>query len=112
MNGSYSVLIVDDEEELCTSLAELFSARGFNTKYTTLPKEVSSILEKYYPDIMLMDLRMPEIGGLDLLKSVRSTHPDLPVIMVSGYGSIDSVIKSMKYGDFYFTCCCMLVGFI
>jgi DNA-binding NtrC family response regulator len=53
-------------------------------------------------DLILMDVRMPALGGIDLLKILRKTHPLLPVIMISGYASVESAVRAMKYGALNF----------
>jgi DNA-binding NtrC family response regulator len=102
MSGRHTILIVDDEEELCSSLAEILTAQGYTALFTTRPGETEGILARESVDLVVMDVRMPGIGGVDLLKQLRESHDDLPVIMISGYGSIESVTRCMKYGALNF----------
>lgn len=99
---AWTLLIVDDEKEMCSSLSELFSAKGFLVETTSSPKEVINILQNKRVDLILMDVRMPEIGGISLLKTIRDSWASLPIIMISGYASIENVVQSMRYGALNF----------
>jgi DNA-binding NtrC family response regulator len=96
--GAPAILIVDDEQEMCSSLEEIMRDEGFRAYSTTSPSSVDSILTSQKIDLMLMDIRMPEIGGVDLLRKVKDSHPTMPVIMITGYPSIDTAVRAMKYG--------------
>jgi DNA-binding NtrC family response regulator len=92
------ILIVDDELELCLSLKELLTDEGFHCEYETDPREVLPLLEKNDIALVLLDIRMPAIGGIDLLKILRSRFPDLPVIIISGHATVDTAVRAMKHG--------------
>jgi len=98
----FTVLIVDDEREVCLSLAEVLQSKGYVTLYEDDPLQVLTLLGRENVDLILMDVRMPTIGGIDLLKIIRKTHPLLPVIMISGFASVESAVRSMKYGALNF----------
>lgn len=93
-----TILIVDDELELCLSLKELLCDEGFYCEYETDPREVLPLIEKRDIGLVLLDIRMPEIGGIDLLKILKSRFPDLPVIIISGHATVDTAVRAMKYG--------------
>jgi two-component system response regulator AtoC len=99
---NYTVLVVDDELEMCLSLSELLKARGFGVVYTTNPSDVYGIFNEHKIDLIIMDIRMPEIGGLNLLKQLRVETHNIPVIMISGYPSVENIVSSMKYGALNF----------
>jgi DNA-binding NtrC family response regulator len=98
----FTVLIVDDEREVCLSLAEVLQSKGYTTLSRGDPREVLSLLARTAVDLILMDVRMPELGGIDLLKIIRKTHPLLPVIMISGFASVENAVRAMKYGALNF----------
>jgi two-component system response regulator AtoC len=98
----FTALIVDDEEEFAASLSKLLRTKGYESLYVTEPLEVEQVLRGHEIDIMLMDIRMPHLGGMDLLKRVRELQPSLPVIMMTGYPSIESAVLAMKYGALNF----------
>lgn len=99
---AYRILIVDDENEMCISLAEILEANGFETIYETNPKNVESILRIENIDLVLMDIKMPEITGIDLLKRIKHNGQSIPIIMITGHPSIENAVKSMKYGALNF----------
>jgi DNA-binding NtrC family response regulator len=92
------VLIVDDEIEMCRSLEEILQQDGFRTTSTTDPSTVTSLSSSEHFDAVLLDVKMPEINGIDLLRSLVEAHPNVPVIMITGYPSVDTAVRAMKYG--------------
>jgi DNA-binding NtrC family response regulator len=98
----FTILIVDDEREVCLSLAEVLQSKGYQTLHEDNPLKVLALLGRESIDLILMDVRMPELGGIDLLKIIRKTQPLLPVIMISGYASVESAVRAMKYGALNF----------
>jgi DNA-binding NtrC family response regulator len=95
---AFTVLIVDDEREMCASLAEIFSSYGFQSTFTTDPLAVPSLLAASRVDLIVMDIRMPQLHGVDLLKRIKSRDRAIPVIMITGYPSFESAVESMRYG--------------
>lgn len=100
---SYQILIVDDEKEFCVSLSELLKDEGYEALYTVEPRETLSILAREQVQLVIMDVRMPWIGGIDLLKLVHRSNPETKVIILTGHPSVDNAVQAMKYGavNFY-----------
>ncbi len=98
MTMQYKILVVDDELGMCKSLCETFESDGFLASYTSNPLNVDNILKKENIDLIIMDIKMPNIGGMDLLKIIKEKDPSIPIIMITGYPSIESAVESMKYG--------------
>jgi len=94
----FNILIVDDEEEICISLSRLLQARGYKCRYCTASTDVLEELEHNLTDLILMDIRMPAMSGIDLLKILRKTHPSLPIAIISGHASIGEAVEAMRYG--------------
>lgn len=92
------ILIVDDELKMCHSLGELLNERGFATAHCTDASRVPHMLEGDRFDLMVLDIRMPGVGGIDVLRNLRASDPRLPVIMVTGFPSIEVAVEAMKYG--------------
>lgn len=81
------VLLVDDEEELSLVMAERLQLRGFDAEGVTSGEEaLERLLEKAF-DVAVIDIKMPGIGGLDLMKEIQKKHPDTKVILFTGHGS-------------------------
>ena len=99
----YTILLVDDELEMCLSLSELLDDEGYCTRYTTDPLETLRILKQDKIDLIIMDVKMPEISGIDLLQQVKKLHESIAILMISGYPTVENAVKSIKYGavNFY-----------
>ncbi|MCK4576789.1 sigma-54-dependent Fis family transcriptional regulator [candidate division WOR-3 bacterium] len=93
-----SILIVDDDEYILDSFSQLIALKGY-TSYTALNgKKALDILSKKKVDVILTDMKMPEMDGMALLKTVKSKYPDINVIIITGYGAIDDAVGAMKQG--------------
>ena len=99
----YPILIIDDEVEMCLSLAEFLRSKGYATLHTTNPLDVTRILQSEKVGLIIMDIKMPEMGGIDLLKVIKTSDPSLAVIMITGYPTVENAVRAMKYGavNFY-----------
>lgn len=93
-----TILIVDDEIQLCISLSKLLKARGYSPIYTIDTDQVMGILKLENISLVITDLKMPGMSGIDLIRLIRTEYSELPIIMVSGYASVDNVVKAMRYG--------------
>ena len=94
----FTVLIVDDEEEMCLSLSELLLANDLHARYATNPIEVPSIIKSKPIDLIIMDIKMPSLCGLDLLQMIKEFNASIPIIMITGYPSVENAVLAMKYG--------------
>jgi DNA-binding NtrC family response regulator len=93
-----SILIVDDEIRMCRSLSEILCNYGHVAEYATRPREALTVIAEKELDLVLLDIRMPERSGLELLKCIKNKQYYLPVIIITGYPSIEYGVQSMKYG--------------
>lgn len=94
------VLIVDDEEELVSALEERLNLRGFEAKGVTNGADALSYLDSTPCDAVLLDVKMPEIGGLEVIRRIKKMKPGLEVILLTGHGSAQDVEKGMELGAF------------
>ncbi|OFY09106.1 MAG: hypothetical protein A2X11_02410 [Bacteroidetes bacterium GWE2_42_24] len=103
MKETLSILIVDDEQSYRNELTEFFSDNQFHVHTAALPSEALRVLTTNDIDIVVLDIRLPEMSGLDLLRLIKSDYPDIEIIMISGHGDMDSVIQAMRNGatDFF-----------
>jgi DNA-binding response OmpR family regulator len=81
------VLLVDDEEEFVTTLAERLELRGIHSQIATSGESALETLETSLPHVVVLDVLMPGLGGVDVLQRIKSKHPHLPVILLTGRGS-------------------------
>jgi DNA-binding NtrC family response regulator len=94
------VLIVDDEPEMVESTARLLTLAGHRCTTTTVAEEALASLESQGPDVLLTDLKMPGMEGLELLRRAHRIDPDLPVIVITAFASIESAVGAVKEGAF------------
>ena len=94
------VLIVDDEEELAKTIAERLEIRGIKCKTVSESDKALDLIKSQPPDVVVLDLMMPGIGGLGILKQIKSLDINVPVILLTGYGSKDMTIEGMNLGAF------------
>jgi DNA-binding NtrC family response regulator len=91
-------LVIDDEQIVLDSVGTLLRDEGFNVDVSLNGREgLDWAIERKY-DVILSDIRMPDIGGMRVLRDVKRLHPSLPVIMITGYASVDSAVQAMKLG--------------
>lgn len=81
------IMVVDDERDILTCLDEVLTAEGYRVTCVVSGGEALDLLSQDAPDLVMLDLRMPGMNGLEVLQSIRRTHRDLPVIVCSALGS-------------------------
>jgi signal transduction histidine kinase/FixJ family two-component response regulator/molybdopterin converting factor small subunit len=92
-----TLLIVDDEEGICKVLSITLSDSGYKVFTAKNGQEALKIFEKIKPPIVLTDIKMPVMDGIDLLRQIKRVNPDTEVIMITGHGDMELAIKSLKY---------------
>jgi len=97
-----AVLIVDDESTIIDSLEGILSDDGFEVIHAYNGYEALKKIESHAPDIVLLDIWMPGMDGIDTLKEIKKMTPNLPVVMITGHGSIESAVDATKSGAFDF----------
>ncbi|VFQ43412.1 response regulator [Desulfoluna butyratoxydans] len=92
------VLLIDDEQEFVTTLAERLDIRGFATATAQDGDTGLSLIRQKAFDVVILDLLMPGMNGLETLKHIRHIAPDLPVILLTGHGSTREGMEGMRLG--------------
>ena len=92
------VLLVDDEADFLTTLAERLEARGLKVSTAASGEDAVGKVDDQNFDLIVLDLAMPGIDGLETLKQIKAKQPDAEIIMLSGQGSIKTSIEAMKLG--------------
>jgi two-component system nitrogen regulation response regulator NtrX len=95
-----SILIVDDEPSILQSLSGLLSDEGFAVITAATGYEALKIIDAESPDLVLLDIWMPGIDGIETLKEIKKVNPHIQVIIISGHGSIETAVKATKLGAF------------
>jgi PAS domain S-box-containing protein len=94
------LLIVDDEPELMTALCDMLAERGFATDGCATAEEALTVLERDEFDLLLTDLMMPGMSGIELLRAASRIDPDLVGIVMTGQGTVQTAVEAMKLGAF------------
>ena len=94
------ILIVDDEETLCYFLKESLEEKGYQVVTTHTAGEGLKVAARQQTDLVLLDLKLPDGNGLDVLGEIRKTDSDLPVIVLTGHAAVESAVQAMKLGAY------------
>ena len=97
-----TILVVDDEESVRRSIADVLADEGHRPVLAAGADEADREITAQIPDLVLLDVAMPGRDGLELLESLRSSHPQLPVVMMSGHGTIETAVRATKLGAYDF----------
>ncbi len=92
------ILVVDDEAVVRNGIKRALEGRGTETVLAADGKEALALLDHREFDLVLLDIRMPEMDGMSALRQIQSRHPDTPVIMITGYPTIDTAVECTKLG--------------
>ncbi|QLA16139.1 response regulator [Desulfolutivibrio sulfoxidireducens] len=96
------LLLVDDEENFVNTLAERMKMRDVPSKVVFNGEQALEAVKTEAPDVMVLDLRMPGIDGMDVLRKVRKTHPNVQVIILTGHGTDLDEEEARKLGAFHY----------
>ncbi len=96
------ILICDDEDGMRRYLGKMLKNWGYQTEGFASPLLLLKSLQELdsYADLLLLDVKMPEMDGIEVLKQLKNSHPQLPVIMMTGHGTIESAVEAMKIGAY------------
>lgn len=94
------VLVVDDEALIRTMMSELLKRRGYNVAAAEDGKTALSLIQQQPYDLILLDLKLPDMGGIDVVQQAREYQPDSAVIILTGHGSLNSAINALHLGVF------------
>jgi len=100
--SSGKVLIVDDEKVAMKNLEHVMKKEGYAVTATQSGGNALALLEKQAFDVVLTDLRMEKVDGMQILKRCRENHPDTEVILITGFATLESAVEAMKHGAFFY----------
>ena len=100
--SSGKVLIVDDEKVAMKNLEHVMKKEGYAVTATQSGGNALALLEKQSFDVVLTDLRMEKVDGMQILKRCRENHPDTEVILITGFATLESAVEAMKHGAFFY----------
>ena len=100
MHNKIKILILDDEKQFTEELSGFFLGSDFESFEANTAEEGRNILSNHEIDLLILDVRLPGVNGLDILKEVKIQYPAMEVIIISAHGEMDTVIKAMRLGAF------------
>lgn len=101
-SGDSSILVVDDEEGIRESVREILTDEGYRVIEASDGSKVLELIRKERPRLVLLDIWMPKIDGIGLLKEIKKQEPEVNVVMISGHGNIHTAVAATKLGAFDF----------
>ncbi|MEW6220006.1 MAG: sigma-54 dependent transcriptional regulator [Thermodesulfobacteriota bacterium] len=95
---SHKILVIDDEQHMRLALLEALRRGGYDVLLAEDGRFALEMVARERPDLVISDIRMPEMDGLELLARIRETDASLPVVMITGYGTVETAVQAMKLG--------------
>jgi two-component system nitrogen regulation response regulator GlnG len=95
-------LLADDDQKVRVTAAEVLAAEGFDVVTAGNGDEAMEVFTASSPDVVIVDLKMPGIGGLEVLRRVKAKAPEVPVILITGYGEVKTAVEAMRSGAYDF----------
>jgi len=102
MVAEYTVLVVDDEEVIREGYSRVLRAEGFRILTASNGEEALRLMASEDVSVILCDFKMPVMGALEVLDETTVKYPDVPVIVITGYGTVDKIVECMRKGAHYF----------
>ena len=100
MQETPHILLIDDEERMLAMLEKVLTRKGYMVCTCSEGKEALRLLEEQSFDVVVTDLRMPEVSGMEILRMVKEFSPETMVVMMTAFGSVDSAVEAMKAGAY------------
>lgn len=97
---THKILIVDDEQNMRVALFEALSRNGHEVAVAENGRMALEMISRQPPDLVVTDIKMPGMDGLELLRQIKSQLPELPVVIMTGFATVDSAVEAMKQGAF------------
>lgn len=97
-NSNYTILIIDDDKSVRQSFVSYLQDSDFNVREEPDAGAALKLFDEFIPDLVITDLKMPGMGGLSLLRSIKQRYSDLPVIVISGAGVMNDVVDALRLG--------------
>lgn len=102
MHKHGKILIVDDEKITLKNLEHVMKKEGYDVVGTDRGPHALKLLEEQYFDVVLTDMKMEKVDGMQILERCHELHPDTEVIVITGYATLGSAVDTMKKGAFYY----------
>ena len=98
--NSARILVVDDERIVCAGCKKILDEAGYQVKTSLSARNALDMLNEEPFDIVITDIKMPELSGIELLEIIRKEYPEITVIVITGYSTVETAVEAMKLGAF------------
>ena len=103
IDGSYNILVVDDDKNICKIIEiNLKKNKAYEVNAVTSGEACLKLISEQIPDLILLDIQMPGIDGIETLKRIKDHEPRIPVVMMSAHATVEKAVKSMQLGAYDF----------
>lgn len=92
------IIVIDDEEGMCWAVARALQEEGYFVRTAPSGPDGLTLVEREGADLVLLDIRMPRMSGLEVLKRIKLLHPAMPVIIMTGFGSMPTALEAIEKG--------------
>lgn len=96
------ILVIDDEAIVRTSCERTLAPEGYELTLAVSGKEGLEVLERERFALVLLDLKMPDIDGIEVLNKIKATWPETKIVMITGYSTVDTAVQALRLGAFNF----------
>jgi two-component system nitrogen regulation response regulator NtrX len=96
------ILVIDDEKNICRSMEMILTSEGYQVKTAGTAANGIEIIEKSHPNVVFLDVKLPDTDGLILLKKIKEKYPDVEVVMISGHATLSMAVEATKSGAYDF----------
>ncbi|MFQ5997223.1 MAG: response regulator, partial [Dehalococcoidales bacterium] len=96
MNQKESILIVDDDESTSTTLSFIFKEKGYQTETVGTGQGALEKAQKRFFNLVLLDIKLPDMEGVELLAPLKKMHPDMVILMVTAYASLETAVQALN----------------
>ena len=100
MSSKARILIIDDDLDMLENYDRMLGRLGYDCITLQNPLDVDNVVHQRQPDVVLSDLKMPQKDGIQIVRQLRQSHPEIPVILITAYGTISSAVQAVQEGAF------------
>ena len=97
-----NILVVDDQDSIRHFVSKALQDEGYTVQTTGSVRETRQVLEHDLPDLLLLDLKLPDGTGIELLREIKRAHPEVPVILMTAFGEVETAVEAMSAGAYWF----------
>lgn len=94
------ILVVDDDPDIVVLISSFLAEEGFKVYTATRPKQAIEYVQNYPIDLAILDIALPEMNGIELLKKIKEIKPDIEAIMITAYKDAEKVVEAFRLGAF------------